>query len=275
MNVKKEIITSRTNPLVVSVAKLKDRAEREKTGMFCCDGSKLVLEYIKNCGAPRYIFVDKDSAKRYLPELEALEDGTKELEVTLVSDSVFSKLTEQKAPEGIMCVGERNKLSYGKMSDALVSDVSDERILMLASLRDTGNVGTVIRTALALGYDRVVMSDDCADVLSPKTLRASMGAVFMMNITTSDDLAACVRSFTESGRRVFAGELRANSVSLEELQLKGSDIFIIGNEGHGIDSDVSHACSASVYIPISHLSESLNAASAATVFMWHQRTFAK
>lgn len=271
MKIKEQVITSRANPLVLAVAGLEKKRERDKRGLFCCDGKKLCFEYIKNCGAPLHLFVNEKNSGTLLPELEMAERvcGV-ELEVTLTGDGAFSKMTEQKAPDGIICVGEKEKLAHERVSE-FEGNFDGERIIMLDSLRDTGNVGTVIRTALAFGFDRVVLSSDCADIYSAKTLRASMGAIFCMKITVTDSLCDAVHYFTEHGRRVFAAELRDNAVSLDDTDIRESDIFIIGNEGHGIEDEVSALCRKSVYIPISERSESLNAAVAASVIMWHQR----
>ncbi len=275
MKVKKDVVTSRANPLVVAVSKLSEKKERDRSGTFVCDGSKLTFEYIKNCGSPLHVLVNEKCATRYLPELAALEDDGTEIEVTLVSDTVFPKLTEQRAPDGIMCVGEKSRLGYRREKSVGDGFSREERIIMLCSLQDNGNVGTVVRTALALGYDRVILSADCADIFAPKTLRASMGAVFCIKTNIVDDTAKSVEELRRSGRRVFAAELRADSVSLDGVELNAGDVFVIGNEGHGIPLDVSMACDESVFIPISPLSESLNAASAATILMWQQRTSTK
>ncbi len=275
MKIKEQIITSRTNPLVCDVAALLKKKERDKEGLFICDGKKLTFEYIRACGAPKHLFVCekyKDTSLRALRELE--ESLGFELELTLVSDGAFLKMTEQKAPDGILCVGEKAKLPHSFCDTVGECDIAGERVIILSSLQDSGNVGTVLRAALAFGYDRVILSADCADIYSPKTLRAAMGATFSLKVSVCSDLVLSVRQLCSS-RRVFAGELRCDAVSLDTLSLLGSDIFIVGNEGHGIDPEISRLCTESVYIPISEHSESLNAAVAATVFMWHQRTMTK
>ena len=271
MKIKEPIITSRTNPLVCDIASLLKKKERDARGLFICDGRKLSFEYIRACGAPRHLFVcekERDASLTYISELEK-EIGA-ELEITLVGESAFSKMTEQKAPDGILCVGERERLPHAFCDTVSAHDIDGERVIMLSSLQDAGNVGTIIRTALALGYDRVILSSDCADIYGPKALRAAMGATFSIKLSVCSDIAGCVRNL-KGVRRIFAGELREGAVSLDTFALSESDIFIVGNEGHGISTDISSVCTKSVYIPISERSESLNAAAAAIIFMWHQR----
>lgn len=267
------VITSRHNPLICEVSALLKKRERESAGRFIIDGAKLCCEYIRLIGAPVYLFLCESYKNRYDGMLRALEEETgAQLFVTVVSDGAFTKLTEQKAPDGIIAVGESERLGYELLDCSGSYDFASERIIALCSLRDTGNVGTVLRTALALGYDRVLLSSDCADLLSPKTLRASMGAVFAIKVSVCEDLCDAVSFVRAAGRRVFCAELRENSLPLESIALSATDVFIVGNEGHGITPEVSAASNGSVYIPISEQSESLNAAVAASILMWHQRT---
>jgi TrmH family RNA methyltransferase len=145
-----------------------------------------------------------------------------------------------------------------------------ERALSLYSLRDPGNLGAVIRSAVAFGVQHIVLSSDSADIYNPKTVRAAMGTMFGVRISVVSDFASFVRAAKECGRAVYAAELREGAKSVKDIDLSADDIFIIGNEGHGIPDEISAQCTGSVYIPISEGAESLNASVAAAVFMWEQ-----
>ena len=145
-----------------------------------------------------------------------------------------------------------------------------ERALSLYSLRDPGNLGAVIRSASAFGVKHIILSADSADIYNPKTVRAAMGTMFGVKITIVRDFKSFIEAAKSAGRSVYAAELSVNAKSIKEINLKANDIFIIGNEGHGIPEEVSKVCSGSVYIPISEGVESLNASVAAAVFMWEQ-----
>ena len=267
------LITSRHNPLICEVAALQKKRERDDSGRFLIDGAKLTFEYIRHIGAPAYLFICESYREKYENVLLTIEqEMSLSLFATLVSESAFAKLTDQKAPDGIIAVGEFSALDYAYIRESDSVDFGYERIIALSSLRDNGNVGTVIRTALALGYDRVLLSSDCADVLSPKTLRATMGAAFAMKIGVCEQLSVTLGSLCDNGRRVYCAELRENASPLQSVALSAEDIFVVGNEGHGIDPLVSNVSTGSVYIPISDRSESLNAAVAASLLMWHQHT---
>ena len=97
-----------------------------------------------------------------------------------------------------------------------------------------------------------------------------MGTMFGIKVTVVHNFASFVMAAKESGRSVYAAELTSNARSINEIELRSDDIFIIGNEGHGIPTEISSICSGSVYIPISEGVESLNASVAAAVIMWEQ-----
>ena len=141
------------------------------------------------------------------------------------------------------------------------------------SLRDPGNLGTVIRSASAFGVDTLILSADCADIYNPKTLRGAMGAIFSREILICNDFSAALSRFSCEGRRVLAATLDTESVPVGKAALNERDIVLIGNEGHGLSKSAVDASDLSVILPINtgHGVESLNAATAASVFMWEQR----
>lgn len=265
-----EIITSRQNPTVVKLCALLDKKERRKSRLFRIDGHKLFSEAIE-CGAEiELVALSADKADRFKP-LTA-RSGAKTI---LLSPEVFSKITDEKAPDGIIAVvkyidGLHKVLSA---SDILAIAASDRRIMAFESLRDPGNLGTVIRSASAFGVDTLILSADCADIYNPKTLRGAMGAIFSREILICNDFSAALSRFSCEGRRVLAATLDTESVPVGKAALTERDIVLIGNEGHGLSKSAVDVSDLSVILPINtgHGVESLNAATAASVFMWEQR----
>lgn len=145
-----------------------------------------------------------------------------------------------------------------------------ERLLIAESLRDPGNLGTVIRSAYSLGIDTLILTDDCADIYNPRTVRAAMGAVFKLPTLTvaRDRLPAYIESLRLQGRKVYAAALSDNSVGISDIALRRGDCFVIGNEGHGLSEKCINACTSSVIIPMREGAESLNAAAAAAICIW-------
>ena len=266
----KEIITSRQNPTVVKLCALLDKKERRKSRLFRIDGHKLVSEAIE-CGAHiDLVAICSEKADRLMPLAE--HSGAK---TVLLSPEVFSKITEEKAPDGIIAVVKNIDEIHKELSLSEIPELasSDKRIMAFESLRDPGNLGTVIRSASAFGVDTLLLSADCADIYNPKTLRGAMGAIFSREILFCDDLPAALARFSCEGRRVLAAILDSEAVSVEKSALTERDIVLIGNEGHGLSRAAVDASDLSVILPINTGKgvESLNAATAASVFMWEQR----
>lgn len=252
-------IESRNNPTVVQVGKLTSRKHREETQSFFFEGAHLLEEYLRFGHVPKAVFVCDGAEEKYAPLLRRLPP-----EVLIeVPEHVFSKLSTEQAPQGILTVSP-----YLSCVRRITSAAETPgRVLLLASVRDNGNVGTVIRTAASLGWT-VVLSPDCADLYAAKTVRASMGALFSGAAAICGDPVSFVRSFSASGRRVFAAALGERELRLGSFPLQKDDCFVIGNEGQGIDPVLLNACGDAVIIPMTGKTESLNAAIAAVIIMW-------
>lgn len=260
-----DAITGRKNPLITRLSKLSDKKYRDEENLFRIDGVKLFSEAVDSGVKTEYIFIAESKREKLtclLPEKLASASGT----VIFVSDEVFSKLTDESAPQGIVAFAEK--------FDTLPLDLPRDgafRALYLSSVRDPGNLGTMVRTALALGIDRVFVSADCADIYSPKTVRASMGTIFRQNLSVVDDELDFAKAMRDAGCEIFAAALDRNAKKLGAFTLPERVCFAIGNEGHGLCADFIAACSGTVFIPMMDGCESLNAAMAATVLMWEMQ----
>lgn len=269
MRIDKDIISSRQNRDVVETVKLADRKAREKSGLFRMDGVKLAAEAAEKGVALTRAFIRASSLERVEKELgEALSD----LRCTVVEDGVFEKMSEEKSPEGIICIGKYldnlKKIIKIDSGDGIFAD--GRRIMLAESLRDPGNLGTVVRSAAALGCERLICSSDCADPYNPRALRASMGALFRTEVIFVPSMPEAISALRENGRRVFAAALDSEAKKLGSFELLPTDCFVVGNEGHGLAEETVASCTHSVYIPMRAGSESLNAAAAATVLLWEQ-----
>lgn len=266
-----EIITSRQNRTVVEVGKLTDRRARETAESFRFDGVKLLLEALKNGVIPQLILV-KESCENTLAErFSAYAADLQKTRILRLSDGVFDKISEEKSPEGV--------ISVAKYLDKLQKNVTiysseeflprtEERIVLLESVRDPANVGAIIRSAAALGVDRLIMSADCADIYNSKAVRASMGAVFNQRIHRVGSMKEAIAALQKSGRRVYAAALDERAMQLGSFRAEAGACVVIGNEGHGLSEEVLRACDCTVFIPMSGRTESFNAAVAASILMW-------
>ena len=269
-----EVIRSRQNKNIVELCKLTDRKAREATKTFRFDGIKLLEEAIRNDVEICAVFLSSSAQERVLGGLrkrfgESYENRTEKC--LIVSDDIFDKISEEKSPEGVITIAkyidklQKNATIYNSVH--FLQD-KNESIVLLESVRDPSNVGAIIRSAAAIGIDRLILSADCADIYHPKAVRGSMGTLFNQRIDRVEDLAATVKELRESGRRVFAATLDERALSLGDFEILAGDAVVIGNEGHGLSQEVIDACGNSVIIPMSERAESFNAAVAASILMW-------
>ncbi len=255
-------ITSRGNDFIKEIAKLADKKHREKSGKFCFEGKKLFEEAIKENIPLESVLITENHLSDFVGKDYPFR-------VISVSPEVYEKISYEKSPEGIFCVSKAlDKLHI--LYIIYKGRVSDTPIVLLDGIRDPGNLGTILRVASAFGYKNVIMSDDCADVYNPKTVRASMGAVFRQQTVRVSDLVSAVNELKEAGYKIYSAALDKNAVSVKNIKADSSVAFIIGNEANGIRDEVISASSGTVIIPMESSTESLNAASAASILLWEQ-----
>lgn len=251
-------ITSNQNPKVIAFSKLKDEKYRAMDGLFLCEGEKLTREALCASKA-RYILCSEDRESLY--EELICEAEHKGAEIIILSEAPFSKISTERSPQGIIAVCDTLDTPDGIENAG--------KSIMCCGVRDPGNLGTVIRTAAGLGFDGVIMCN-CADVSSPRCVRASMGAIFRIGLFKCSDPRFVIRSLKEAGRKTYAAALEKDSLILGGFSVSPSDVFVIGNEGHGLAKELISECDATVYIPLRGGVESFNAAIAAGIILWEQ-----
>ncbi|MBQ9080006.1 MAG: RNA methyltransferase [Clostridia bacterium] len=272
-----EIISSRQNPTVVRICKLSDKKHREAERLFRFDGVKLCAEAIMSGAELEFILLRREQSNAMrlrIAELSGKYPEDTGARVILLENSLFDAVSEEKSPEGVISVAKYID-KFHKIAtidnNCVASESRDGRIMLLEDIRDPGNLGTIMRSAAALGVETLVLCGECADIYSSKTLRGSMGALFRLKTVRARDGAAAVRTLRVNGRRVFAAALTSQAVSLPEAALTHEDCIVIGNEGHGLSGEIISECDGCVIIPMSAGTESLNAATAAAIFMWETR----
>ena len=254
-----EFISSRNNEYIIYCNSLHEKKNREKDGVFIFEGVKLFEEAIARGVELQSVVVTE--AKSHL--IKSLPDSVRKICVT---DSVYSKISTEKSPSGIFCIAKAID-KFHKVATIYINNIKGSKII-LNSLRDPGNLGTVIRTALAFGIDEVILSDDCADIYNEKTIRATMGCLFSQRITICRDILQTINTLKDEGFGVYATALRHDSQKLNEIKCDEKTVFIIGNEGHGLSEEIITAATSPIIIPMPGGAESLNAATAATILIW-------
>ena len=245
------IITSRSNDKIINACKLKQKKYRDKTSLFFFEGIKLFIEAQAAGLSFSDVFIT-EKALRQIPEPICAES------VSIVSNSVYEKLTEEQSPDGIFCIA--HKYTH--------PGITNQSKFIISSVQDPGNIGTMIRSALAFDIGELILSADCADIFSAKVIRAAMGASFRQCIRISNNLPDEIDNLAKSGYNLCAAALSQDAKSLTDLQVDQKVCFVVGNEGHGLSPEIISACGNQVKIPIGTASESLNASIAAAILMW-------
>lgn len=253
-------IKSRENHRLKELAKLcSSRRARRESRLFVLEGVRLCLDALSNGIRPKEAYLTREGLERLGGNVNLIEAACEAC--FLIDGAAAEKLSDTKHPQGIFLLCEMNQnVPSGSLCIS-------RGILILSSLQDPGNVGTIFRSADAFGLGGVVLSADCPDPYSPKVLRSAMGSVFRLPFRIEEDLPAYLGRLRLQEVPVYAAALSEQSVSILDLPLQGAAV-VIGNEGNGLSDSVLAACEKKVTIPISARCESLNAAVAAAIFAW-------
>ncbi len=259
------MITAKNNPQLKQIgALLKKRSEREATGTFVCEGKKMFFEILSQ--APEMLVRTYWSTKG----LESLDEYEKEAlrtcEYEEVSEEAFAHIAETVTPQGVLAIVRMPKYSVEQLLSG-----NETRLLLLESLRDPGNLGTVIRTAEAAGMTGVILSADSVDIFNPKVVRATMGAIFRVPFVYVEDLCEVLGELAELGVPVYAAHLQG-AVPYTEPHYGTRYGILIGNEANGLTDAAAELAYARIRIPMAGKVESLNAAVAAAIIMYRSVT---
>ncbi|MEG2174404.1 MAG: RNA methyltransferase [Oscillospiraceae bacterium] len=253
-------ISSRDNSTIRELARLVvSRRERRESGRFCIEGVRLVLDALTT-GAPVVaVFATPEGLRRAGVSADGsnIPTGPEWFEI---DDAMAHKISDTQSPQGVFAMCEGTLLRPG-----LPSAVPNG-CLLLSGLQDPGNIGTILRSANAFGLSAVILADDCSDLVSPKVMRASMGAAFRVPVYEAESALDAVTALRVS-MPVYAATLQRDSRPVGAAVLTGA-VVVIGNEGAGLPQGVIDVCHESLFVPIAPGCESLNAAMAATVFAW-------
>ena len=247
-------ITSVHNPRLAALRELQRPRARRESGLFLAESAKMVAEAL-SLSLCRTLVVENGRAQEYAAMIEEAQDAY--CEVLLVSRAVMDALSEAKTPQGVVCtVAIRPE----------PAQLTGRRIAALDGVQDPGNVGTILRTADAAGFDGVLLGSGCADLYGAKTLRATMGSVFRVPTRRTEDLAAELAAMRAQGYAIAATELGG-----EDFYAgcpRGNCVLVIGSEGHGVSQAVRSVATHHLALPMRGGAESLNAAVAAGIMIY-------
>ncbi|SFG55412.1 RNA methyltransferase, TrmH family [Lachnospiraceae bacterium C7] len=250
------MITSSSNQHVKKLAMLfKKSRERKKEKVFIVEGIKMFKEAPKDWVQQVYVsetFYENEENRPYFEEFS----------YEVLSDSVFKGVSDTITPQGI--------IALVKMPSYSINDMLKEnktQLLILESIQDPGNLGTMIRTSEGAGTTGIIMNNTTVDIFNPKTIRSTMGSIFRVPFVIVDDLEKTINELHESGVKLYAAHLKGKA-SYDKKDYTSACGFFIGNEGNGLSDEIANLADEYIKIPMEGHVESLNAAISATLLMY-------
>ena len=232
-------ITSLNNPKVVFWAKLKMKKYRDIEHLFIVESQHLVSEALK---------------KGIVKEIITTEEKEYEVPTYNVSTEIMKRISTLITPNKVMAVCEY-----------LMPDDIKGNILLLDHIQDPGNLGTIIRSAVAFNFSTIIVSEDTVDFYNDKVIRSSEGMIFNINLV-KDNLLSIIPILKEKGYKIYGTDVKKGK-NIKTIDNKECAI-IIGSEGKGMSIEVKELCDDFIYINMSKVCESLNAAVASSIIMY-------
>ncbi len=237
------MISSTSNKLYKHCKSLYNKKYRYKYREFVIEGYKLYYE-----------------AKRSNLNIKniILREGEEEIKGCVFFDKkTFDSLSEMNNPEGIICIVDffENK------------STEPDNILFLENINDPGNLGTIIRSSEAFGYNKIILSDNSCDIYNLKTIRSAMGSLFRLDI--SYESIDFLSHYKNKGYKIYETSLEENSKSILDVKNFQKHVLVIGNEANGISEGIKKYADEFLIIPMDNITESLNASIAASVCMFY------
>ena len=278
------MISSTTNKQVKFVNALVKKAKtRREEDLFVAEGLRMCSEIPKDRIHTLYISESFSKTK----ECKTLREGVKHIE--LVTDEVFKSLSDTQTPQGILALvkqyhytldevtgktAKEKATASGQDADGSVQNRKKQEnrkkpalLMVLETIQDPGNLGTILRAGEGAGVTGVVMDANTTDIYNPKVIRSTMGSVIRMPFVYVEDLHETLQELKNRNIRLFAAHLKGKQAyDLEDYT--GDTAFLIGNEGNGLTDETAAMADTYVRIPMEGSVESLNAAVAASVLMF-------
>ena len=256
-----QYITSSNNRLIVRIKALKMRKYREKYRLFFTEGLKFVMEGIESGSHIVHIVISNSffESEYYANYSNRLNNSNAIL--YMVPDQLFREISDTENPQGILAVAE---IPQYEISSILHED---SLVVVLDEIQDPGNLGTILRTAHAAGFDAAIVLKGSVDAYNPKTIRSSAGSIFHIPVISCHDTRECMECLKEKGIRIYGTHIGAEKNHYQVRLDKGAAI-LIGNEARGLSEEIIKYVDETIKIPMPGGAESLNASVAAGIVIY-------
>lgn len=252
----KEIISIK-NEQLKKWKKLQTKKGRLANQQYLIEGFHLVEEAFKTRQSIETIIYTKHGKEKWMPFLHPFEKSQK----TLVSDEVMKKISTLPHPQGIAAV-------LNLKTNSQLPDKFNGRWLLLDQVQDPGNVGTMIRSAAALGWTGVILGEGSADLYQPKVLRAMQGSHFHIKIIQGN-LQNLISQLKKQKFKIYGADINKDATPIFKVEKTSNLAIILGNEGSGVNTNLLKMTDKNIYIPLSAHTKSLNVSIAAGILMYH------
>lgn len=250
------MITSTGNKKVKWLVSLTEKAkERKKEQVFVVEGTKMFEEADERYICEVYV------SESYI-EKNNISEKLQRVGYETVTDEVFKKISDTKAPQGILCVVKQYQYTLAKLLEK-----ENPVLVLLEDIQDPGNLGTILRTGEGAGIDGVIMTKDTVDIYNPKTIRATMGSIYRVPFLYVESLHDVIKELKEKGVNVYAAHLKGKEY-YDSFDFGKGTAFLIGNEGNGLKKETADMADSYLKIPMEGEVESLNAAIATSLLMY-------
>lgn len=256
------LITSRDNNIIKDYIKLaQNKKYRYETKRFVIEGVRLVNDAVLSGVNIETAFFLETAIEKNIELYTLLTQ--KNVKVYTINAILSDKMADTQNTQGIFCI------AFMLDKEIILDRIDVDGVyLSLENIQEPGNLGTMLRTADAFGWSGVILSQGCADIYSPKVVRAAMGAIFRISFIVTQDLVNTIKALNLKGMNSVAAVVDASANDILQTNFSGGIIVAIGNEGNGLTKEVIDACKNNVTIRMKGHAESLNAATAASVIMW-------
>ncbi|MPQ42632.1 TrmH family RNA methyltransferase [Clostridium tarantellae] len=248
-------IESKNNSLYKELKKLKEKKHRVSKGEYLIEGLRFVEEAIKSKVTIKYIIFTYDFYEKNEEFFNVINEGVK---CIVLSKQLFQGLTSTETPQGVVAVVE--------MQNTALKD--GDIIVLVDKVQDPGNMGTIIRTAHAVGAAGIITTKGTVDIYNDKTLRSTMGSIFYLPVIEDSSLEL-IKGLKEQNFKLLVSSLQGRKNFFEE-NLQDKIIMAVGNEGNGVSDEVYELADIKVKIPMPGNAESLNVAVATSVMLYEK-----
>ena len=259
-------ISSKDNSRIKRLAALlSSKKQRNSEGVFVIEGMRGCVDAVKECNDGfleiEALFYVKEAKESFSERLDTgVFDTLDESKLFEITRELADKVSLEGNTQGAFVVAKA-------VHKPLPQKLDGRRYVVLDNIQDPGNLGTVLRTADAVGADGVILTNNCAELYNPKVIRSTMGSICRVNIYIENSFEQVISTFGSSGITSVAAVVR-NGRMLSSYHFDDKSAVVIGNEGRGLSDEHTEMCDDKVTIDMHGRLDSLNASVAAAVIMW-------